>query len=92
MPPKTLLLLVRSIIVLAALFATAAFLLSLPNAHAVATTLTVNSLADTDDGNCDSSPNCTLREAINAANSNAGHYWVQRHWNHKPDWSIAGYH
>ena len=34
-------------------------------------TFTVNSLADTDDGACDAT-NCTLREAINAANSSAG--------------------
>ena len=64
--------LVRSIMVLAVLLATAAFLLSLPHAHAAATTFMVNSLADTDDGNCDSAPDCTLREAINAANSNVG--------------------
>lgn len=34
-------------------------------------TLSVNSLNDTDDGNCDTN-NCTLREAINKANSSAG--------------------
>ena len=35
---------------------------------------TVNSKADTDDGSCDplSAGDCTLREAINAANANAG--------------------
>ena len=65
--------LVRSIILLAVLFAAAAaFLLSLPRAHAAATTFTVNSLGDTDNGNCDAAPDCTLREAINAANKNAG--------------------
>jgi CSLREA domain-containing protein len=62
----------RSMIVLAVLFATAAFLLSLPQAHAAATTFTVNSLADTDNGSCDTAPDCTLREAINAANANPG--------------------
>src|SRR5882672_8509058 len=36
----------------------------------IAATFTVTSSADTDDGTCDS--NCTLREAINAANSNPG--------------------
>src|SRR2546422_2384548 len=34
-------------------------------------TFTVNSTADTDDGTCNAA-NCTLREAINAANTNAG--------------------
>ena len=73
MPPKTTSLVrVCSIIMVAALFATGAFLLSLTRAHAAATTFTVNSLADTDDSNCDSAPDCTLREAINAANSNLG--------------------
>ncbi len=37
----------------------------------VTTALVVNSTADTDDESCDAA-NCTLREAINAANSNAG--------------------
>ena len=36
-----------------------------------AATYTVNSTADTDDGVCNSA-NCTLREAINAANANPG--------------------
>ena len=36
-----------------------------------AATYTVNSTADTDDGVCNAA-NCTLREAINAANANAG--------------------
>jgi CSLREA domain-containing protein len=36
-----------------------------------ASTFTVNSTADTDDGVCNSA-NCTLREAIHAANANAG--------------------
>jgi CSLREA domain-containing protein len=35
-------------------------------------TFTVNSTADTDDGSCDSSPDCTLREALNAANALPG--------------------
>ncbi|GAB4312760.1 MAG: hypothetical protein Kow00117_05530 [Phototrophicales bacterium] len=37
-----------------------------------AATFTVNSLADTDDGNCNTTPNCTLREAINAVNASPG--------------------
>ena len=38
-----------------------------------AQTFVVNSTADTDDGACTTAPNgCTLREAINAANQNAG--------------------
>ncbi|MDQ3817623.1 MAG: DUF5011 domain-containing protein, partial [Acidobacteriota bacterium] len=43
-----------------------------------ATTFTVNSTADTDDGSCDpldandATKNCTLREAINAANNHTG--------------------
>ena len=70
-PPKTISVFpVRSMIALAVLIAGAAFLFSLQPAHA-ATTFTVNSLADTDDGTCDAA-NCTLREAINAAESNAG--------------------
>ena len=40
--------------------------------HAAATTFTVNSLDDTDDGNCDSALDCTLREAIHAANRDRG--------------------
>ncbi len=40
-------------------------------AHAAAT-YTVNNASDTDDGECTPS-HCTLREAINAANSNSGH-------------------
>jgi CSLREA domain-containing protein len=36
------------------------------------TTFTVNSTADTDDGACDAAPDCTLREAIVAANTTAG--------------------
>ena len=54
------------------LFAMTVFLLSLRHAHAATTTFTVNSLNDTDDGTCNSVPNCTFREAINAANSNPG--------------------
>jgi CSLREA domain-containing protein len=42
-----------------------------PVQPAFATTLTVNSLADTNDGTCNTT-NCTLREAINRANSLAG--------------------
>lgn len=34
-----------------------------------AATWVVNSAADTDDGACDGAPDCTLREAINAANA-----------------------
>ena len=33
---------------------------------------TVNSSADTDDGACNNAPDCTLREAINAANTTLG--------------------
>jgi len=40
--------------------------LALP-AFASAALVNVNSLADTDDGNCDLAPDCTLREAVNAA-------------------------
>ena len=39
---------------------------------AVATIFTVNSNADTNDGVCNAAPDCTLREAINAANANMG--------------------
>ncbi|HEX2832628.1 MAG TPA: Calx-beta domain-containing protein [Thermoanaerobaculia bacterium] len=39
--------------------------------NAVAATYTVNTVADTDDGTCNVA-NCTLREAINAANGAAG--------------------
>ena len=39
---------------------------------APATTLTVNSNADTNDGACNATPDCTLREAINAANASLG--------------------
>ena len=42
----------------------------LPSASAA--TFTVNSTADTDDGACDTAPDCTLREAINAANAAPG--------------------
>lgn len=38
---------------------------------AVATTYTVNSTSDTNDGSCNAA-HCSLREAINAANANAG--------------------
>jgi CSLREA domain-containing protein len=62
----------RSVIALAVLFVIAAQLLSHPHAYAAAVTLTVNSLADTDDGSCDHAPDCTLREAIKAANSGPG--------------------
>ncbi len=41
-------------------------------APGVAATFTVNSAGDTDDGACDAAPDCTLREAINAANVSAG--------------------
>src|SRR6266851_5645297 len=61
---------VRLMIVLAVLIAGAAFLFSLQPAHA-ATTYTVNSLADTDDGACTPTL-CTLRDAINAAEGNPG--------------------
>jgi CSLREA domain-containing protein len=39
--------------------------------HAAATTFIVNSADDADDGTCDAT-HCSLREAINAANANAG--------------------
>ena len=45
--------------------------LALAASSQASATFTVNSTADTDDGTCDSS-NCTLREAINAANSATG--------------------
>src|SRR5262249_54924247 len=41
-------------------------------------TYTVNSTADTDDGVCNAA-NCTLREAINAANANPGHDTIAFH-------------
>ena len=49
----------------------AAISLVLVCATASAATFTVNSAADTDDGVCNAA-NCTLREAINAANANPG--------------------
>ncbi|MFZ5855463.1 MAG: choice-of-anchor D domain-containing protein [Chloroflexota bacterium] len=45
--------------------------LPVSTARAAPITYTVNNLGDTDDGTCDST-NCTLREAINAANANDG--------------------
>ena len=64
---------VRPILVLAVVFAAAGFLLSFQRTHAAsAMTYAINSLADTDDGFCDTSPDCTLREAMNAANANFG--------------------
>lgn len=42
-----------------------------PTAHAASMTFVVNSAADPGDGTCNAS-NCTLREAINAANNNPG--------------------
>lgn len=57
-----------------ALFACAFVLVpsfSVPVAHANGAPITyiVNSPADTDDGSCNTSPDCTLREAINASNT-----------------------
>jgi CSLREA domain-containing protein len=49
----------------------AGVLCSLVSAASIAATFTVNSTADTDDGVCNAA-NCTLREAINAANASAG--------------------
>ena len=49
----------------------AVFALLLVAASSSGATFTVNSAADTDDGVCNAA-NCTLREAINAANSNPG--------------------
>ena len=49
----------------------AVFALLLVCASSSAATFTVNSAADTDDGVCNAA-NCTLREAINAANANPG--------------------
>ena len=46
------------------------FVLLLAAGAASADTFTVTSTADTDDGTCDA--DCTLREAINAANANTG--------------------
>ncbi len=59
---------------LVALAAAALAVSAIPLRVAHAATYTVNSLADTDDGSCDSPPagDCTLREAINAANGNPG--------------------
>ena len=68
-PSKTnSLILVRSIIVLTVLIATATLLWSLQPAHA-AGTLTVNSLAETNDATYDAAE-CALPEASNAANNN----------------------
>jgi len=51
--------------------ASAVVLLAGPGAEASPTTYTVNSTADPGDGTCDGTE-CTLREAIAAANANAG--------------------
>jgi len=68
-PSKTnSLILVRSIIVLTVLIATATLLWSLQPAHA-AGTLTVNSLAETNDATYDAAE-CALPEASNTANNN----------------------
>ena len=70
-PSKTnSLILVRSVIVLTVLIATATLLWSLQPAHA-AGTLTVNSLAETNDATYDAAE-CALDEARNAPNNNPG--------------------
>ncbi len=56
----------------AVVFSTAVACAGLLASTAVATDFVVNSTADTDDGACNTSPDCTLREALNAANSNTG--------------------
>ena len=70
-PSKTnSLILVRSVIVLTVLIATATLLWSLQPAHA-AGTLTVNSLAETNDATYDAAE-CALHEARNTPNNNPG--------------------
>jgi hypothetical protein len=65
--------LVCSMITLAVAFVVPVFILSLPHAHAAATTFRVNSLADPGEGICDiAADGCTLHEAIVAANTNSG--------------------
>lgn len=63
--------LVRSLMVLAMVIGTGAFLPALQPAQAATTIFTVNTNADTNNGACTVSL-CTLRDAIDAANSNAG--------------------
>ena len=60
--------LIRSTIIVGVLVAITVFLLSLRHSQAAPRTFTVNSLSDTDDDHCDSA-DCTLREAMKAANS-----------------------
>ncbi|MGQ0763534.1 MAG: choice-of-anchor Q domain-containing protein [Acidobacteriota bacterium] len=72
MSPKTKSTTLRLMFVLAALVGGVAFLMSLAHPPVrAASTYTVNSLADTDDAVCDAA-NCTLREAIKAANADPG--------------------
>ena len=47
----------------------AAWLTAIP--HAAAATLVVNTTDDTNDGHCDASPDCSLRDAITVANVTA---------------------
>ena len=63
----------RSLVLTACLFALALLVPFVAGASTVAsaTTFTVNSTADPGDGVCDATE-CTLREAINAANANSG--------------------
>ena len=65
----------KPIFLIASLFALVMFWMqtdtvAASRALAPSATYTVNSTADTDDGTCDAT-NCTLREAINAANANS---------------------
>ncbi|NIN69879.1 MAG: CSLREA domain-containing protein, partial [Anaerolineae bacterium] len=61
----------RHALVLTGLMAGVCFLLAIGTATVTAGTFTVNTTDDTDDGKCDVN-HCSLREAINAANSNLG--------------------
>jgi CSLREA domain-containing protein len=58
---------IRPIAVLA--LVAGAWLTAVPPASAA--TLTVNTTDDTNDGHCDQSPDCSLRDAITVANANA---------------------
>ncbi|HEY2802625.1 MAG TPA: CSLREA domain-containing protein [Actinomycetota bacterium] len=61
----------RARVLLLASVLTAAMLPALAQPAFAASTFTVNSTADTSDGACNATPDCTLREAILAANATA---------------------
>ncbi len=66
----------RYVLAITGLMAGLCFLLAIGTATVSASTLTVNSTSDTDDGKCDVA-HCSLREAINAANANSGHDTIE---------------